>query len=118
MMASVETNVRTPMQIFSLPQQLVVPLFQRPYVWEQEEQWAPLWGDIRRLAEVRLRDPFSTATHFLGAVVVQAHDGQLGNMQASNIIDGQQRLTTLQVLMDAAASVLESAWTSPRLTDT
>ncbi len=104
-----ETNVRTPMQIFSLPQQLIVPLFQRPYVWEQEEQWAPLWSDIRRLAEVRLRDPFSTATHFLGAVVVQAHDGQLGNMQASNIIDGQQRLTTLQVLMDAAASVLESA---------
>jgi len=97
------------MQIFSLPQQLIVPLFQRPYVWEQEEQWAPLWSDIRRLAEVRLRDPFSTATHFLGAVVVQAHDGQLGNMQASNIIDGQQRLTTLQVLMDAAASVLESA---------
>lgn len=48
-MTSVETNVRTPMQIFSLPQQLVVPLFQRPYVWEQEEQWAPLWGDIRRL---------------------------------------------------------------------
>ncbi|GAA3644060.1 GmrSD restriction endonuclease domain-containing protein [Microlunatus ginsengisoli] len=108
-----ETNVRTPMQIFSLPQQLVVPLFQRPYVWEQEEQWAPLWGDIRRLAEMRLRDPFSTATHFLGAVVVQAHEGQLGNMQASNIIDGQQRLTTLQVLMDAAAAVLESAGLDP-----
>lgn len=36
-MESVETTVRTPMQIFSLPQQLVVPLFQRPYVWEQEE---------------------------------------------------------------------------------
>lgn len=41
-MESVETTVRTPMQIFSLPQQLVVPLFQRPYVWEQEEQWVPL----------------------------------------------------------------------------
>lgn len=103
-----ETNVRTPMQIFSLPQRLVVPLFQRPYVWERDEQWDPLWSDIRRLAEVRLRDPFSSATHFLGAVVVQAQDGQLGNMQSSNIIDGQQRLTTLQLLMDAAASVLES----------
>ena len=103
-----ETNVRTPMQIFSLPQRLDVPLFQRPYVWERDEQWDPLWSDIRRLAEVRLRDPFSSATHFLGAVVVQAQDGQLGNMQSSNIIDGQQRLTTLQLLMDAAASVLES----------
>lgn len=97
------------MQIFSLPQQLVVPLFQRPYVWDQDEQWEPLWNDIRRLAELRLRDPYSTATHFLGAVVVQAHDGQLGSIQASNVIDGQQRLTTLQLLMDAAGSVLESA---------
>jgi uncharacterized protein with ParB-like and HNH nuclease domain len=47
----VESKVRTPMQIFSLPQQLVVPLFQRPYVWDQEEQWEPLWNDIRRLTE-------------------------------------------------------------------
>lgn len=108
-MAGVETNVRTPMQIFSLPQQLVVPLFQRPYVWDEDEQWEPLWSDIRRLTELRLRDPFSTPTHFLGAVVVQAQDGQLGNMQASNIIDGQQRLTTLQLVMDAAGAVLESA---------
>lgn len=104
-----ETNVRTPMQIFSLPQRLEVPLFQRPYVWDEEEQWEPLWNDIRRLAELRLRDPYAAATHFLGAVVVQAHDGQLGSLQASNIIDGQQRLTTLQLVMDAAGSVLESA---------
>lgn len=97
------------MQIFSLPQRLVVPLFQRPYVWDKEEQWEPLWNDIRRLTEVRLHGSSSPATHFLGAVVVQAHDGQLGNLQASNIIDGQQRLTTLQLLMDAAGSVLESA---------
>lgn len=106
-MAYVETNVRTPMQIFSLPQQLVVPLFQRPYVWDRDEQWDPLWSDIRRLTEIRLRDPYSAATHFLGAVVVQAQDGRLGTLQCSNIIDGQQRLTTLQLLMDAAASVLE-----------
>ncbi len=104
-----ETNVRTPMQIFSLPQRLVVPLFQRPYVWDEKEQWEPLWGDIRRITELRLRDPYSSATHFLGAIVVQAHDVQLGSMQSSNVIDGQQRLTTLQLLMDAAGSVLESA---------
>lgn len=97
------------MQIFSLPQRLVVPLFQRPYVWDEEEQWEPLWSDIRRLTELRLRDAYSAATHFLGAVVVQAQDGQLGNLQESNIIDGQQRLTTLQLIMDAAGSVLEAA---------
>lgn len=28
-----------------------VPLFQRPYVWNREDQWEPLWNDIRRLSE-------------------------------------------------------------------
>ena len=48
---------RTPLQMFHLPQHLVVPLFQRPYVWDEDEQWAPLWQDVRRLAELRLARP-------------------------------------------------------------
>ena len=47
-----ETNVRTPMDVFNLPQHLVVPLFQRPYVWDETEQWLPLWQDVRRMAEL------------------------------------------------------------------
>lgn len=105
--AELETNVRTPLEIFSLPQHLVIPLFQRPYVWDEDEQWAPLWRDVRHMAELRLRDPYMTAAHFLGAVVVQAQDNVLGNVQARNVIDGQQRLTTLQLLMDAAGAVFE-----------
>ena len=104
-----ETAVKTPIQIFSLPQHLVVPLFQRPFVWDEEEQWGPLWSDIRRLTETRLRDPMSNATHFLGAIVVQAHESQIGALPGNNIIDGQQRLTTLQLLMDATAAVLKEA---------
>lgn len=104
-----ETNVRTPLDIFNLPQHLVIPLFQRPYVWDETEQWLPLWQDVRRLAELKLADPYSAATHFLGAVVVQAQGNQTGNLPARNVIDGQQRLTTLQLLMDAAGSVLEEA---------
>lgn len=106
-----ETHVRTPQQIFLQPQHLVVPPFQRPYVWDKDEQWAPLWQDVRRLAEHRISDPLSGATHFLGAVVVQAQEQVAGNLQGSNIIDGQQRLTTLQLLMDAVAAVLEQAGT-------
>ena len=41
-----ETHVRTPQDVFMQPQHLVVPPFQRPYVWEKEEQWAPLWQDV------------------------------------------------------------------------
>ena len=36
-----ETQVRTPQMIFMQPQRLVVPLFQRPYVWNEETQWEP-----------------------------------------------------------------------------
>lgn len=74
-----ETAVRTPMHIFALPQQLVVPLFQRPYVWDEQNQWAPLWHDVRRLIEARRREPFGQVTHFLGAIVVQSQEMQLGH---------------------------------------
>ena len=102
------TNVLTPLKIFNVPQHLVVPLFQRPYVWDEENQWAPLWQDVRRTAELRLDDPSSAATHFLGAIVLQAQPNPTGTLQLRQVIDGQQRLTTLQLLMDAAAGVLES----------
>jgi len=104
-----ETHVRTPQDVFMQPQHLVVPPFQRPYVWEQEEQWAPLWQDVRRLAELRMAQPGADAKHFLGAVVVQSQDPILGGLPASSVIDGQQRLTTLQLLFDATAATLETA---------
>lgn len=104
-----ETNVRTPIDVFALPQHLEVPLFQRPYVWDEGEQWLPLWQDVRRNAELHLTDPYSRARHFLGAVVLQAQELQTGSLPVKNIIDGQQRLTTLQLLMDAAAAVLEES---------
>lgn len=103
-----ETFVSTPLDIFYLPQHFEVPLFQRPYVWNEENQWGLLWQDIRRLAELRLDNPASKATHFLGAVVLQAQDNPTGTLQVRLVIDGQQRLTTLQLLMDAAAAVFES----------
>src|SRR6476619_1405506 len=83
---AMETNVRTTLDIFNLPQHLMIPLFQRPYVWSETDQWLPIWQDVRRLAELRLTDPYITATHFLGAVVVQAQDNQTGNLPARNVI--------------------------------
>ncbi|MGX5692235.1 GmrSD restriction endonuclease domain-containing protein [Dermacoccus abyssi] len=69
-----ETHVLTPQQIFYQPQQLVVPPFQRPYVWEEEEQWAPFWLDTRAVAERTLAGMQSPLRHFLGAIVLQARD--------------------------------------------
>ena len=107
--ALVETFKRTPLQLFNLPQHFLIPLFQRPYVWKQEEQWEPLWSDIRRVAELRINEPNSRPQHFLGAVVLQAHDAGSNRLMTWNVIDGQQRLTTLQLLMDAASAVLKAA---------
>lgn len=102
---NVETYKRTPQQLFNMPQHFVIPLFQRPYVWEEDEQWAPLWKDIRRTVEFRISEPQSNASHFLGAVVIQAHEASAGSISTWNVIDGQQRMTTLQLLMDAAQAV-------------
>lgn len=46
--------------------------------------------------------------HFLGAVVVQQVQNPIGEIQQRTIIDGQQRLTTLQLMFDAIHSQLES----------
>lgn len=104
-----ETFKRTPLQLFNLPQHFLIPLFQRPYVWREDEQWAPLWKDIRRITELRIADPGSNATHFLGAVVLQSHEAQSRRLTTWNVIDGQQRLTTLQILADAICAVLTEA---------
>lgn len=50
--------------------------------------------------------PGSVPTHFLGAVVLQAAEASPGNLTTWNVIDGQQRLTTLQLLMDATHALL------------
>src|SRR5688572_7407924 len=100
-----DTQVRTPQAIFMQPQRLLVPLFQRPYVWNEELQWEPLWKDLERVATRFLLSPRTTqAPHFLGAVVLQQLQTPTSDLQQRTVIDGQQRLTTLQLLLDALHS--------------
>lgn len=99
------TNVKTPQEVFFSPQRLVVPLFQRPYVWSLERQWRPLWDDVRRVAE-RSHQGKMIQSHFLGAIVLQQQTSEIGNLSIRTVIDGQQRLTTLQLMFDAINGVL------------
>ena len=103
-----ETRVQSPGQLFQLTQTLVIPLFQRPYVWSEERQWVPLWEDVERLVELRMNQA-PAATHFLGAVVMQQSQGQMGFAAEYSLIDGQQRLTTIQLLLNAASIALRDA---------
>jgi hypothetical protein len=77
------------------------PLFQRPYVWKQEDNWEPLWESIKALAEKRLTES-RVHPHFLGTVVLDQLRTPAGKLHARQLIDGQQRLTTLQLALAAA----------------
>ncbi len=86
-------------QVFQDRKQYKVPFYQRAYVWSLEKQWPLLWADIKEKAEDRLAgtDP---APHFLGAIVVEPQKkAGLKGVDTLHIIDGQQRLTTLQYLL-------------------
>lgn len=89
--------------------QFCVPFYQRSYVWTESDQWQDLWDDIRAKADVRLAGA-ATTPHFLGAVVVEPQP-QVGlkGVTAHHIIEGQQRLTTLQYILAALQIALREA---------
>ena len=106
--------------LFQKDVRYVIPTFQRPYVWNQEDQWEPLWEDVQNVAERYLDElgrvgegevalaEQNAGSHFLGAVVVQQRPSPTSQPELRHVIDGQQRLTTLQLLLDAAQEVLEA----------
>jgi hypothetical protein len=94
--------------IFGQDRRHVVPLYQRPYVWEEKKQWEPLWEDIEAVARRILADE-ATRAHFLGAIVLEQQPKKTGSLETRLVIDGQQRLTTLQLLLEAFADYCKAA---------
>jgi hypothetical protein len=93
--------------VFREGQLLEIPLYQRRYIWDLESQWQPLWTDIERIALRVLANPQEhQRPYFLGSVVIQQRPNEPGAVQRRTVIDGQQRLTTLQLLLDATHAVL------------
>jgi hypothetical protein len=93
--------------VFREGQLLEIPLYQRRYIWDLESQWQPLWTDIERIAYRVLANPQEhQRPYFLGSVVIQQRPNEPGAVQRRTVIDGQQRLTTLQLLLDATHAVL------------
>ena len=104
---AMETHLRTPQELFAKPVQYKIPDFQRRYVWRHEEQWEPLWDDVEQLADSILNnDP--AESHFMGAIVFKHGIFPTGTIECRIVVDGQQRLTTLQLLMDAVQETLEN----------
>ncbi|WP_324196394.1 DUF262 domain-containing protein [Nocardia farcinica] len=97
-----EAHPRRLKTVFRNDVRLVVPLFQRPYVWDEDEQWAPLWEDVVDTFDRREEDEI--APHFLGAIVLEQKRGALGSLEVREVIDGQQRLTTLRAMIRTCGS--------------
>jgi len=101
----VKPDTRTVNELFERDVRYVVPLYQRPYVWKEDDQWAPLWEDILVLLRHEALDA-GVQSHFLGAIVLDQETQAPGRIPQYLVIDGQQRLTTLQLLIAAAVDVL------------
>ena len=89
------------LSIFEPKLRLEVPLFQRQYVWDREQQWAPLWEDISHKFSEYLEGRTDAPVHFLVAMVLDQQFTPTMHVVRRQVIDGQQRLTTLQVFLAA-----------------
>ncbi len=104
--------------LFGQPVHFDIPPYQRNYVWTRDAHWEPLWQDISKIAHIvrdavkqGLIDPRKVQendidAHFFGSLITK-FKGQSGHISQYTVIDGQQRITTLQLLMAAAIDVFE-----------
>src|SRR5712692_8931074 len=89
------------LNIFEKKLRLEVPLFQRQYVWSLNQQWEPLWEDISRKFTECLNNRKEAPPHFLGAMVLDQKQTPTSHVEKRQVIDGQQRLITLQIFLSA-----------------
>lgn len=116
--AKMDANIVNLRTLFGDQVSYQIPQFQRPYAWDQNDQWMPLWGDILNLAERCHLSDGTTDTarpHFLGAIVLQQRENKTGEVTRRLVIDGQQRLTTLQLLIKAAQQAFQHLDDSARV---
>jgi alkylated DNA nucleotide flippase Atl1 len=94
--------------------QFRVPIWQRQYTWgvSQHEQ---MWHDLVKQYDALVGGHAAVAGHFLGSFVLSPFDPTAAGVQTFLVIDGQQRLTTLTLILCALRDV--AAETEPHLVD-
>ncbi len=92
----------TLLKFLNATRQFVIPVYQRTYSWKRH-QCLQLWEDI-----LRIGSDAKNQGHFIGSVVyIQKGLYQTSAVPELLVIDGQQRLTTLSLLISALAKVIE-----------
>lgn len=94
-----EAHVKTVREILHSGDQFLVPFFQRQYSWTKKD-WANLYTDI-----VALTEDGEETKHFLGPLVVTPFHHVPGDGPRYQLIDGQQRLTTLSLALAALRDI-------------
>src|SRR6202165_162259 len=90
-----------PLDFLKKSPQFVIPIYQRTYSWTEKE-CRQLWEDI-----VRCGSSDKVAVHFIGSIVyVEQGLSQVSHQAPLLVIDGQQRLTTVSLLIEALARAL------------
>ncbi|MDI9349211.1 MAG: DUF262 domain-containing HNH endonuclease family protein [Candidatus Symbiobacter sp.] len=100
------------LNLLTTPITLEIPLYQRSYAWTLNEQWKPLWEDIKNIYESASLGDGKTTQHFFGTIILQHEARDAGEGQKFLVIDGQQRLTTIQIFIAAFRDVRESLFYS------
>lgn len=86
-----EAGKRTIREIFNRGRNLEIPFFQRAYVWK-EDQWQRFLDDMRMVS-------LNRKPYFLGSVILKQQETTSNQDARLTIIDGQQRLTTLNIFL-------------------
>jgi len=81
--------------LFEGPKQFIVPVFQRDYSWGTKHCFQ-LWKDISRAGSNE-----NIKAHFIGSIVYVAAEENTAKINRWLVIDGQQRLTTVAILLAA-----------------
>ncbi|ASR56109.1 DUF262 domain-containing protein [Cellulomonas sp. PSBB021] len=115
-------------EILKPERRYIIPTFQRDYEWTLDGQWRLLFEDLEstadRLVDARasqneasvvLKNKEQNVTpHFLGAIVCASLPFATGGVALRSVIDGQQRLTTIQLLVRGLLDVLQEAGSDRR----
>ena len=96
-----DTRSTTVSQAFPERSQYVVPSYQRNYVWTKEDQWEPLWDDVLEMTRRVLENEANQVPHFLGTIITKLVPPGQSRLELWSVVDGQQRLTTIQLLIAA-----------------
>ncbi len=97
----INANKELLISFFTSNLQYVVPFFQRSYVWK-EENWDILWEHVSKIAENNSNQ--KKDEHFIGTLITKQQLSEHIGEAKLDLIDGQQRLTTISLLLKAIAT--------------